>query len=97
MADDDMTAPAKTDPETGTTFVGDYPLNHRKRAEALAKARKTSDPDGLIPDELIVDAKERVARLDVAEREAKAKADAEAKAAETETKAADTGAAAKGN
>lgn len=90
MADDDMTAPAKTDPKTGTTYVGKYPLNHRKRAEALAAAGKTEDPDGLIEPDLIADAKARVARLDAAEAKAEAKAEA------TETKG-DAVAAAKGN
>lgn len=58
------TQPPKVDAETGIAMAGEggkYPLNHRLRAEALSKAGRKSDPDGLIDDALIVDAGERLA------------------------------------
>lgn len=54
----------------GVALHGDYPLNHRLRAEALAKDGKTTDPDNMVSDELIVDAGERMKRLEAARDEA---------------------------
>lgn len=46
--------------ENGVFMAGDYPANHRLRAEALAKARRKSDPDGIISDDLIEQAGARL-------------------------------------
>lgn len=46
------TQPPKVD-ENGVHYFGDYPANHRLRAEALRKARLKHDPDGLITPEMI--------------------------------------------
>lgn len=46
----------------GTFLAGQFPLNHRLRAEALAASGAKSDPDGLIGPELIADAEKRLAR-----------------------------------
>lgn len=53
-------SPPKSDPETGVALYGDLPLNHRLRAEALADAGASEDPDGLILPELIEDARTRL-------------------------------------
>lgn len=45
----------------GRAMIGQYSLNHRRRAEELATAGKTTDPDKVIGDELIADAKGRLA------------------------------------
>ena len=80
MADEKPTetAPPATDPETGVAMDGDFPHNHRLRAEALAKAGKDSDPDGLVSDDLIADASARLERnaaaMKAAEDEAKRRA-----------------------
>lgn len=58
--------PQQTDTETGVFMTGDYPTNHRLRAEALARARRKTDPDGIVSPELIADTAERLR----AEREA---------------------------
>lgn len=50
--DDVETKPQKVD-ENGVHYMGDYPANHRLRAEALRKARIKTDPDGLISPEMI--------------------------------------------
>jgi hypothetical protein len=60
------------DKETGVATYGEFPLNHRLRAEALAKAKLEKDPDGIVTPELIVDAGERLEREAKAEEEAKA-------------------------
>lgn len=65
------TAPFKVRESDGVALDGDYPHNHRLRAEALAADGKTSDPDGLVSDELIADAGERVRRIEEAEAEAR--------------------------
>jgi len=57
------TAAPATDPETGLAMHGKYPLNSLLRAEALAKAGKDADPDGLVDAEAIKDAGVRAARL----------------------------------
>lgn len=64
MADETPTetAPPAIIAETGVAMDGDYPHNHRLRAEALAKAGEASDPDGIVTDELIADAGERIER-----------------------------------
>lgn len=59
----------------GVTMDGDYPANHRLRAEALAADGKSEDPLGYVSPELIADAGARVAA------ETKAREDAEADAA----------------
>jgi hypothetical protein len=59
--------PQQTD-DSGVFLSGELPTNHRLRAEALAKARRKSDPDGLISDDLIADAADRLRN----EREAEA-------------------------
>lgn len=53
-------APAMT--ADGVAMAGDYPLNHRLRAEALADAGKSTDPDGLIADDLIAATADRLTR-----------------------------------
>lgn len=63
-------SPPKHEAGTGIALYGDLPLNHRLRAEALADAGATEDPDGLITPELIADT---AARLE-AERAETAKA-----------------------
>lgn len=60
--------------ETGVAMHGEYPLNSRLRAEALAGDGKGEDPDKLVTPELIADAADRLARE-------KAEADKAAKAA----------------
>jgi hypothetical protein len=62
------TAPPVHEKETGIAMVGDYPLNSRLRAEALAKAGVDEDPDELITPALIEDAKGRLERAAEAER-----------------------------
>jgi hypothetical protein len=55
--------PPAVEPESGIAIDGDgLPVNHRLRAERLADAGKDSDPGGVISDELIADAKERLER-----------------------------------
>lgn len=54
---------------------GGLPFNHRLRAEALAAAGKTRDPDAIVSEELIADTRKRLAA------EAKAEAQAEAQPA----------------
>lgn len=49
-------SPAKTDPKTGHTLHGKYPLSGPARVRTLAAAGKTSDPDGLVSDEAIATA-----------------------------------------
>lgn len=63
-------SPPKTDEATGVAMQGDYPLNSRLRAEALAQAGKATDPDALITDELIADAADRLQREAAAEQQA---------------------------
>lgn len=62
------TAPPKTD-DNGVAMKGDYPVNRLLRSEALARAGKATDPDGLVADDVIASAGERIAAED-AEREA---------------------------
>jgi len=54
----------------GTAMDGKFPHNHRLRAEALAKAGRKSDPDGMIEDDLIADAAARLAKLKAADEKA---------------------------
>jgi hypothetical protein len=60
--------------EEGVALLNDYPVNHRLRAEAMARDGLSSDPDGMITPELITDAAERLdaekAAADAAAREA---------------------------
>lgn len=56
------TLPPAMDAETGVAMDGEFPHNHRLRAEAMAAAGVETDEAGLISDELIADAKERLAR-----------------------------------
>ncbi len=46
--------------EDGIYMTGDYPTNHRLRAEALSKARRKSDPDGIIDEDLIASTSDRL-------------------------------------
>lgn len=69
------TKPPAIDTETGVAMDGDFPHNHRLRAEALSRAGEESDPDGLVSDDLIADAG---ARMEAAEKAAK-EAEEEAK------------------
>ncbi len=66
--------------EDGTFLAGkaQLPANHRLRAEALAGAGKTTDPDGIISDELISATAER---LEAEVKDAAAGASAETDAA----------------
>jgi hypothetical protein len=72
----DTAPPATT--SAGVALHGEYPLNSRLRAEAMADADVTTDPDGLITDELIAETRDRLA----AERKADADAEEEARRAE---------------
>lgn len=69
---DVVTAPPKTD-DAGIVQHGGYPLNHRMRAEAMARAGVTTDEMGLIDDDLIA---ETVDRLKVEDEEEAAKREA---------------------
>lgn len=81
--DTDPDAPMKPPHQTeaGVAMIatanGEYPANHRLRAEAMARAGVTHDEDGLIGDDLIASTKDRLEREDaeadrVAAREAAA-------------------------
>lgn len=75
------TAPPIVAEETGVAMHGKYPLNHRLRAEALAKAGRKSDPDDLITDSVIEATRDRIDQEKAAaEREAAKEKAAEAKA-----------------
>jgi len=68
----DVWTPPATN-EEGHALEGEYPHNRRLRAEALAKAGKTTDPDGIVTDELIAETADRLEREDrAAEEEAAA-------------------------
>ncbi len=58
---DDWTPPVY-DTETGVAQRGAYPLNSRLRAEAIAQAGESEDPDGIVTPELIADAAIRLDR-----------------------------------
>lgn len=83
-----QTAPPKT-ADDGNPLDGKWPHNHRLRAEALARAGKEKDPDGLIAPDLIADTAQRIADEDAFEA---AEADRikaeEARAAEAAKRAA---------
>jgi len=69
MADEPTTTqPPALQEGTGFTMHGLYPLNHRLRAQAIAKARRKSDPDGLISDDEIAAASDQLARDREAEK-----------------------------
>jgi hypothetical protein len=70
-AADDVVATAipKVDEKTGAPMDGQWPHNHRLRAEAMAKAGLDKDPDGMIPPALILDAAERIAAEEAWEAE----------------------------
>ena len=78
MADADKTPehevetalPAR-DKETGAFLIGEYPANRRARAEALAADGKATDEAGVVSDDLIADAKDRLAREAAAAEAAK--------------------------
>lgn len=53
-----------TDPETGFATDGEWPVNHRLRAEAMARAGVTHDDAGEIEDWLIAETKDRLAAED---------------------------------
>lgn len=64
MADETAEATETSPPERaedGTYLQNGAPLNARLRAEHFAKAGKVEDPHGLVPPELIRDAKDRLA------------------------------------
>lgn len=61
MADDTpQTLPPAIDEATGFALQGGYPVNARLRAEALADAGQTTDPEALIDDNLITSTAERL-------------------------------------
>lgn len=64
--------PPKTN-EAGFAMSGDYPLNSRLRAEALAQAGKETDPDGIVSDEDIAGTVKRLAAEAKAEKSPRAK------------------------
>lgn len=68
------TAPPAMNAETGVAMDGDYPHNHRLRAEALSRAGKEADPDGLVSDDVIADAGKRMEAADKAAKQAEADA-----------------------
>ena len=72
-----VTQPPIHQQETGIAMAGNYPLNHRLRAEALVADGKETDPDKMVDDATIADTK---ARLQAEQDEAKAKAEADAAA-----------------
>jgi hypothetical protein len=63
------TQPPETD-DQGFELAGDWPLNHRLRAEAMARAGVAEDPDGHISPELIAETGERLKSEDEAADEA---------------------------
>lgn len=65
-------SPARPDPESGVYHEGEYPHNHRLRAEALSKDGKAEDPDGIVDADMIKGAGERLAAQAKAEEEAEA-------------------------
>lgn len=69
-----VTLPPAMDAETGVAMDGEFPHNHRLRAEAMARAGVETDEAGVITDELIAETVERLKRDDAAA----AKADAAA-------------------
>lgn len=87
-----ITAPPIVAEGTGVVMEGDYPHNHRLRAEALARDGKEEDPLGWISPELIADAKGRLEAEERAERlSAPPPVHASMKVAELETIAKDEG------
>lgn len=56
--------------DQGFAIQGAFPANHRLRAEALVAAGLASDPDGIVADDLVTDARDRIA-ADAAELEAR--------------------------
>lgn len=92
MADEKF-FPPKVDKTTGAAMIGDYPLNHRRRAEALAAAGIETDPEGLVTPELIADAGDRVARLEKASAAEEKRLAAEKAAADKEAAAVEKEAA----
>lgn len=58
--------------EDGVYLEGDWPHNQRLRAEALAKAGKDEDPDGIVDADAIKGAKGRLDRQAAADAEAEA-------------------------
>lgn len=63
------TAAPRTD-KSGRAMLGDYPFNHRLRAEALSAAGVEKDPDGVVTPAAIVAAGARVAALEAAKVDA---------------------------
>jgi len=61
-------SPPKAD-DNGVALHGDYPLNLRLRAEALAKDGKDSDPDDRVSPDTIAEAGARLKRAEAAEAE----------------------------
>lgn len=49
------------DPATGFATDGEWPINLRLRAEAMAAAGVSTDPQSLVSDELIASTKDRLA------------------------------------
>lgn len=64
------TKPPETRKSDGVAMSGGFPVNHRLRAEALAEAGKTADPDDMVSQEAIADAKARLARATEASKAA---------------------------
>ena len=60
--------------ENGVAMDGEYPANIRLRAEALAREGVTTDPGGLVDDDTIGDAANRLAHEDADARAAAAAA-----------------------
>lgn len=57
-------SPPRVEKETGIAIDGDdLPVNHRLRAERLALDGKDSDPGGVVSNDLIADAGERLDRV----------------------------------
>lgn len=72
QAEAETTQPPAVEKETGIALEGDYPHNHRLRAEALAKEGKDEDPGGIISKEIIAATAERLALEEAAEEQRKA-------------------------
>src|SRR5215213_4226322 len=53
-------SPPAIEADTGIALDGEYPINHRLRAERLVRKGEESDPDGVISDELVANTKGRL-------------------------------------
>lgn len=62
-ADEIIVTEAPKRDKNGVELYGKYPVNHGLRAEALARAGKKEDPDGIIEPDLIADYAKRIGKV----------------------------------